>query len=161
MSIRDRENGWVRTPVALTLLLRLVPGYLFLTAGIEKVQGGWLSNGAGLRAMLETWLPHDWYRGFLQDTVLVHDSTFATLVVFGEILVGGLLLVGFLVRPASLVAMLMCLNYLCAKGEALVGFNAESMLLVILATALLVNPGRALGVDGFLYERLRVPTWFI
>ena len=72
-----------------------------------------------------------------------------------------LLLVGFLVRVASLLGLLMVLNFLLAKGSAVVGINAESLMLVILATALLVNPGRALGIDGFLYERLRLPTWLI
>lgn len=151
----------MRTPVALTLLLRLVPGYLFLLAGIEKMQGGWMNGGDGLRASLASWLPHDFYAGFLQDTVLANAPTFAKLVVLGELAVGGLLLIGLLVRPASLIAVVMCLNYLCGKGEALIGFSAESMLLVILLTAMIVNPGRALGVDGFLYERLRLPTWFI
>ena len=88
-------------------------------------------------------------------------STFAKLVVMGELAIGALLLIGLLVRPASFIAIVMCLNYLCGKGEALVGFNAESMLLVILVTAMLINPGRALGVDGFLYERLRLPNWII
>ena len=164
MAIRDREKGWVRTPVALTLLLRLVPGYLFLTAGISKFQNGWLTGG-GLKASVEGFVtsgqPFEWYRSFLQDTVLSNESTFAYLLVVGEVAVGGLLLIGFLVRPASLVGMFLCLNYLCAKGSALVGFNVESLFLVILATCLLVNPGRVLGVDGYLYERLRLPSWFI
>lgn len=165
MLSRDhREKGWVRTPVALTLLLRLVPGYLFLTAGINKVQTGWLTGG-GLKSALETFMttaaPYDWYKGFMTDTVIPNEVTFAYLLVIGEIAVGGLLLIGFLVRPASLVAIFLCLNYLCAKGGALIGFNVESLFLVILATCLLVNPGRALGVDGYLYERLRVPGWFV
>jgi len=154
----------VCAPVALTLLLRLVPGYLFLTAGINKIQNGWLSGG-GLRPTLEGFIssgqPFDWYRSFLQDTVLGNETTFAHLLVIGEVAVGGLLLIGFLVRPASLVGIFLCLNYLCAKGSALVGFNVESLFLVILATCLLVNPGRSLGVDGYLYDRLRLPAWFI
>jgi uncharacterized membrane protein YphA (DoxX/SURF4 family) len=164
LALVDREKGGVRTPVALTLLLRLVPGYLFLTAGIEKVQGGWLSGG-GLKTTLSSWVssgvPYDWYRSFLADTVIPNEVTFAYLIVIGEIAVGSLLLIGFFVRPASLIGIFLCLNYLCAKGSALVGFNVESLFLVILTTALLVNPGRALGVDGYLYERLRLPPWFI
>lgn len=159
-----REKGWIRTPVALTLLLRLVPGYLFLTAGINKIQSGWLTGG-GLKSALETFLataqPFDWYKGFMTDTVLQSEITFSYLLVIGEIVVGALLLIGFLVRPGSLVGIFLCLNYLCAKGGALIGFNVESLFIVILATCVLVNPGRALGVDGFLYERLRLPGWFV
>lgn len=164
MALRERERGWIRTPVVFTLLLRLVPGYLFLTAGIGKVQQGWLA-GEGLKATLASWLAkggtYTWYEPFLSETVLPNQELFATLVVVGEIAVGSLLLIGFLVRPASVIGIFMCLNYLLAKGHPLVGFNVESLFLVILATSMLVNPGRALGIDGFLYERLRLPSWLI
>jgi thiosulfate dehydrogenase [quinone] large subunit len=164
VALGQRERGWVRTPVAFTLLLRLVPGYLFLTAGINKIQSGWLS-GTGLQTTLEEWLSkggtYTWYEPLLTGTVIPNQDVFSYLIVIGELAVGSLLLVGFLVRPASLVGILMCLNYLFARGGALVGFSVESLFLVILVTVLLVNPGRALGIDGFLYERLRLPTWLI
>jgi thiosulfate dehydrogenase [quinone] large subunit len=164
LASRERERGLIRTPIVLTLLLRLVPGYLFLAAGIGKLQSGWL-GGRALETTVETWLAkggmYTWYGSFLQDTVLPNQDLFSSLVVIGEVVVGGLLLLGFLVRPASLVAVFMVLNFLLAQGHPLVGFNVESLLLVILITALLVNPGRSLGIDGFLYERLRLPTWLI
>lgn len=164
MALGERERGWVRTPVVFTLLLRLVPGYLFLSAGIGKLRGGWL-EGPGLKDTLEAWLnrggTYTWYEGFLTGTVIPNHETFSYLLVVGEIGVGILLLLGFLVRPASLLGMVMSLNFLLAKGQDLVGFSVESLLLVILVTALLVNPGRSLGIDGFLYERLRLPTWLI
>jgi uncharacterized membrane protein YphA (DoxX/SURF4 family) len=153
----------VQVPVIFTLLLRLIPGYLFLQAGIAKIQHGWPS--AGLRAAIEKWLAsggtYTWYEPFLTDVVLPNDRLFATLVLVGEIAVGSLLLIGFLVRPASLAGVFLVLNFLCAKGSSLVGLNVESLLLVILVTSMLVNPGRSLGVDGFLYERLRLPAWLI
>ncbi len=164
MALLERERGWVQTPVAFTLLLRLVPGYLFLTAGIGKIQGGWL-GGTGLKTTLEGWLAkggtYTWYESFLTGFVIPHQDLFSYLIVVGEIAVGSLLLIGFLVRPASVVGILMCLNFLFAKGAALVGFSVESLFLVILATSMMVNPGRSLGIDGFLYERLRLPTWLI
>jgi uncharacterized membrane protein YphA (DoxX/SURF4 family) len=164
VALGQRERGWVQTPVVFTLPLRLVPGYLFLTAAINKIQAGWL-GGTGLQTTLEEWLSrggtYTWYESFLRDTVIPHQDLFAHLVVIGEMAVGSLLLIGFLVRPASFVGILMCLNYLFAKGGALIGFSSESLFLILLATAMLVNPGRALGVDGFLYERLRLPRWLI
>jgi thiosulfate dehydrogenase [quinone] large subunit len=164
LASRERERGLIRTPIVLTLLLRLVPGYLFLAAGIGKIQGGWI-GGTALKTTLEAWLAkggmYTWYGSFLQESVIPSQDLFAYLVVIGEIAVGGLLLVGFLVRPASVVGILLVLNFLLAQGHPVIGFNVESLLLVILTTALLVNPGRSLGIDGFLYERLRLPTWLI
>lgn len=145
--------------IAYLLPLRLFCGWVFMNAGLSKLVGGWLS-GPQLHDTVASWLrdgrPYHFYAPFLRDVVLVHAARFAMLVSFGELLVGAALLAGLFTRAAALAGILLVGNFLLARGDSLAA-NDTAPMLVLLVTALLTNPGRALGLDAAL--RGRVPRW--
>src|SRR5215813_14633396 len=55
--------------------------------------------------------PVDWYKDFLETTVLPHATLFATLQTFGEVAVGIGLLFGLLTRRTALVGLFLAINF--------------------------------------------------
>lgn len=74
---------------------------------------------------------------------------------YGKILVGLCLIIGLLTRFSSAVGIFMFINYILgpgmARGGATLG-NSETFLIAMIVL-FLTNPGRTLGVDGFLFKR--------
>jgi thiosulfate dehydrogenase [quinone] large subunit len=130
-------------------LLRIFTGVQFIHAGVMKWD--WIGTGK-LAAMLSSWAANGAFAGYnrllIQD-VLPHAALFTYLVVFGEVCVGTLLVLGLLTRLAALLALVMNVNYLLATwhlGTASQGFN-ESLLVIEIAL-IAVGAGRALGMDA-------------
>jgi thiosulfate dehydrogenase [quinone] large subunit len=115
------------------LPIRLFLGFSWLTSGIGKAlseEGGWLDGGAALAAYWERAISipeaparppitYDWYRDFL--TMLLdggHESWFAYVVVFGEILVGLGLILGALTGIAAFFGALMNMSFLLAGSAS-------------------------------------------
>lgn len=112
------------------LPIRLFLGFSWLTSGWDKAVGqGWLDGGASLAgywqravAIPEQGHPpiaYDWYREFL--TILLnggHESWFAYVIVFGEILVGLGLIVGALTGIAAFFGALMNMSFLLAGSAS-------------------------------------------
>ncbi|MBI2990529.1 MAG: DoxX family membrane protein, partial [Deltaproteobacteria bacterium] len=89
------------------------------------------------------------------DVVAPNRELFGTLVMYGEILVGLCLVLGLLTRFSSAVGLFMLLNYYFGPGMARGGavLGQQQTFIVSLVVLLLTNPGRTLGVDGFLFKR--------
>ncbi len=100
------------------------------------------------------------YHHFLMHTVLPHSSLFTYLVVFGEIGVGLLLIVGLCTRISVLLAIVMNINYLLATwldGPISQGLN-ESFLAMEFAV-LISGAGRVFGLDAILARKR--PGWIL
>src|SRR5262245_24364029 len=150
--IEDYSSPLVGVPV------RLYTGYFFLKYGLEEVTVGF--GGAEVHGTLAKWAAgpaYDFYIPFLQRIAIPHAGLFAPLVAYGELAVGVLLLAGCVTRLAALGGIFLCLNFLFASGVPIVSTEMPSVFLLLLLTVYLTAPGRVVGVDGLLKQR--VPSW--
>ncbi|HSE89625.1 MAG TPA: DoxX family protein [Candidatus Binatia bacterium] len=150
MNLKERTYLWY------IALLRIYVGYYVLQQGIRKFQrdfprGDWIGRQIGDLGTIDL---YPWYKKFLIDYVVPHQELFGYLVTFGEILVGGCLLLGFLTRLSSFVGLFMLINYYLGPGMARGGASMaqQQTFIVALIIFLLSNPGRALGLDGLIFR---------
>jgi thiosulfate dehydrogenase [quinone] large subunit len=137
------------------LPVRFLIGFYFLRYGYQKCVGGFVS-GKDLTDSIQSWLPKsypEFYRGFLQSTVLPHASTFAWLVAVGEFLVGICLLLGLLTRLAAVMGMVMNVSYIMAMGLAPLAFHFNQLFVAGELVIVIGGAGRFLGLDYFLAKR--------
>lgn len=92
-------------------MLSVVMGVFLLFMGLSKV--GWLTDAGALTSRLYEWLEtarpaNRWY---LEHVAIPGAPVFARLVMLGELATGAALVVGFRVRLAAAVALLMILNF--------------------------------------------------
>jgi thiosulfate dehydrogenase (quinone) large subunit len=150
MNLNERTYLWY------IALLRIYIGYYMLMQGIGKFRrdfahGDWIGRQIGDLATIDL---YPWYKKFLIDYVVPHHELFGYLVIFGEILVGACLLLGFLTRFSSFVGLFMMINYYLGPGMARGGATMaqQQTFIVSMIIFLLSNPGRALGLDGLIFR---------
>jgi len=110
----------------LWLVVRLYVGWIWLEAGLEKVQNpAWTGSTAGVamkgfimgaiaKASGEHPAVQDWYAGFLNSVVVPNISVFSYLVAYGELLVGIALILGIFTGIAAFFGAFMNMNFLLA-----------------------------------------------
>lgn len=96
---------------------------------------------------------YGWYQNLLNSVVVPHTATFGTLVVIAEIYVGIALVLGFTTRLATLVALFLLINYLCAKGAAPWGPGIDQSDIILALIVLLGDAGRTFGLDKLIAKR--------
>lgn len=108
------------------LAVRLYVGWIWLEAGLEKVQNpAWAGSTAGVamkgfimgaiaKASEEHPAVQDWYAAFLNSFVLPNISVFSFVVAYGELLVGIALILGIFTGIAAFFGGLMNMNFLLA-----------------------------------------------
>lgn len=145
-----------RTFLAYFVPLRLYVGYYLLLQGIRKYQrdfphGDWIGRQIGDLSNVDLF---PWYKSFLTNYVVPHRELFGYLVTAGEILVGGCLLLGLFTRFSALVGLFMLINYYLGPGMARGGVSMaqQQIFIVSLVIIFLANPGRILGLDGFIFK---------
>jgi len=95
--------------------------------------------------------PIDWYKHFLEDTVLPNSRVFATLQTFGEVAVGLGLILGLLTGLTAVVALLLCLNYGLATQWMSFGQQGFHVLLITsMVIFLFARAGRVWGLDRWI-----------
>ncbi len=98
--------------------------------------------------------PVDWYKSFLEGTVLPNSSLFATLQTFGEAAVGLGLILGLLTGLTAIVGLYLSLNYGLASQWMSFGQQGFHVLLV---TSMIIfyfaRAGRTWGLDGVILSR--------
>jgi len=95
--------------------------------------------------------PVEWYKNFLEGTVLPNSKLFATLQTFGEAAVGLGLILGLLTGLTALVGLFLCLNYGLASQWMSFGQQGFHLLLVTsMVIFLFARAGRTWGVDQLL-----------
>lgn len=94
-------------------------GVFFLFMGLQKI--AWLMDGGLLTAELRDWLTRapPLSRWYLETIAIPGAPVFARLVLVGELAVAAALLLGVCMRSASVLGILMVLNFHVAMGVAL------------------------------------------
>ncbi len=146
---RKRFQLW---PVAL---LRIYTGIFFAWHGFGKISGGNFADSMNsfLTARLES--SFSFYRPFIEVIVLPNSGIVATMVAWGELLIGLALVVGLATRYAAVAGAFMVANFWFAKGEPfLAGSNHDVIWLVILIVLAAIPAGRVAGLDDGLSDRM-------
>jgi uncharacterized membrane protein YphA (DoxX/SURF4 family) len=138
--------------------LRIAVGVLFLIFAEYKVFGAEFTRGGGFPLWINRFLAEGSYpfmAPILKDFVLPHAKFWAFLVAYGELAIGLALVLGVLVRTASvfglayMMALLFSSNYPAAHAAFWQYFGASldhSVLLLCFATFALGNADQALAL---------------
>jgi uncharacterized membrane protein YphA (DoxX/SURF4 family) len=103
---------------------------------------------------------YSWYQHFISAVVIPHAARFSTLVLVAEIYVAIALVFGLTTRLAACVAIFLCFNYMCAKGDPFWGPGIDQSDIILAIIILLSDAGRIFGIDRFLHRQLaKVPIW--
>ncbi len=99
--------------------LRIAVGVLFLIFGEYKVFGAQFTTGGGFQFWITHFLQdgaYPWMVPVLRDFVLPHARAIAFLVAYGELAIGLSLVLGILVRTASICGFIYMLTLLFASN---------------------------------------------
>jgi uncharacterized membrane protein YphA (DoxX/SURF4 family) len=143
------------------VILRLYVGVVFLVAVLPKFQRDFTPGLVVFLEQVALDRGHPFYQQFVQGVVLPNAGAFAALVSWGELLVGVTLILGLLTRFSAMVALVLTLNYMFAKGAWFWTPSSNDAAFVAISLALLIGAaGRTLGLDAFLARRWpRSPFW--
>lgn len=138
-------------------LLRIATGAALLAPGIHKL--AWLANPT-LDAQLKLWSAAQHNALVLKylNFMLPHAPVLARVVVAGELILGVMLILGFLTPLAAALGFLMVANFHFASGAMLsldyVTGQDGLVFLLVFPVLLLGRAGLSVGVDGLLGKRL-------
>lgn len=144
-------------PVAF---LRMYMGYHFLSVGFKHTDSGFLTLPQ-LSGMIQQHLPSssapEWMVAFMESVVVPNWSVFSYLLTYSEFIIGIAMLLGFLVRPISLVAIVYCYCFMFISD---LGMSALYQVLMVLFFILAwIGAGRSFGMDYYFFKRHRGVWW--
>ncbi|HEY3118485.1 MAG TPA: TQO small subunit DoxD [Chloroflexota bacterium] len=155
-------------PAQWLAVLRIVVGLYFVKSLITKMSFVMLGGILPLPAVSERWLtvmpkivakqasenPVTFYKQFLEGTVLHHSNVFAQLTAWGETVTGLGLTLGLLTGAASLVGLILVINYGLATQWMSPGQQGFHLVLFFLMLAFFfARAGCSWGIDGWLARR--------
>jgi thiosulfate dehydrogenase (quinone) large subunit len=155
-------------PAEWLAVLRIVVGLYFVKSLVTKMSFVMLGGILPMPAVSERWLtvmpkivarqasenPLTFYKAFLEGTVLPQSNVFAQLTAWGETVVGVGLTLGLLTGLASLVGLVLVINYGLATQWMSPGQQGFHLVLTFLMLAFfLARAGRTWGLDGWLARR--------
>ena len=98
-----------------------------------------------------------WYRLLLSEYVIQYWQVAAFLFIGLQLVIGISYVIGYVVRPVSILAVLLCLNYFAIHSvEREVFFKLLIACHIMLAW---VGAGRCLGLDYYFFKRRRGLLW--
>ena len=168
MAHRAQGAVTMNHPADWLAVLRIVVGLYFVKSLVTKMSFVMLGGILPLPAVSERWLtvmpkivakqasenPLAFYKQFLEGTVLTHSNIFAQLTAWGETVAGIGLTLGLLTGVASLVGLVLVVNYGLATQWMSPGQQGFHLVLFFLMLAFfLARAGRIWGVDGWLARR--------
>jgi len=139
------------------VFLRVFIGAVFLQQGMDKLALG--NAGLGFDPALENFLAvavergYSFYTPFLESVVVPNSPIFALLITWAELFVGVSLLIGFLTRYGTFMAMFLALNMALSQGMGLVSPTVEAMTVWVAFTLMITSAGRSWGLDSALHNR--------
>jgi uncharacterized membrane protein YphA (DoxX/SURF4 family) len=155
-------------PAEWLTVLRIVVGLYFVKSLVTKMSIVMLGGVIPVPVVSERWLvvmpkivakqasenPLGFYKQFLEGTVLPHSNLFAHLTAWGETVTGIGLTLGLLTGLASLVGLILVINYGLATQWMSPGQQGFHLVLFFLMLAFFfTRAGRAWGIDGWLARR--------
>lgn len=144
-------------PVAF---LRIFIGYYFFSQALVNFNGVFLTQPR-LAAAITEWLPQSgapsWYAYILEMYVVPNWQVFAYIITYCQFIVGISFIIGFLVRPISILGIFLVANLYFGGGEA--NLELQKVLVALFITLLWIGGGRCLGIDYFFYKRQRGIWW--
>ncbi|HZS46897.1 MAG TPA: DoxX family membrane protein [Blastocatellia bacterium] len=156
MSSRRSVPSYNRDPQPSRWLavLRIYTGCWFLWLGVSKILNGFISNFPHLIIEYANRPLFVFYQSFLTNVVTPNAQVFAITIVVVEILIGLLLILGFLNRLTTLIALVLTVNYFLALAKDGMIFLALTLTGIIVVLVLLGSAaGRVWGMDASLYRR--------
>ncbi|RYZ75460.1 MAG: DoxX family membrane protein [Proteobacteria bacterium] len=145
-------------PVAF---LRVFLGYYYFNQALIQLHGDFLTH-AYLAEDVRNFLPRstapDWYKHFLEVIVIPNWQIFAWAIVVIHLVIGLSYILGYLVRPMSVIAVLLGFNLMMALGTQQYELQT-TFVLVIHFTLGWLGAGRCLGLDYYFYKRRRGIWW--
>jgi uncharacterized membrane protein YphA (DoxX/SURF4 family) len=155
-------------PADWMAVLRIVVGLYFVKSLVTKMSLIMLGGVLPIPAVSERWLtvmpkivakqasenPLVFYKQFLEGTVLPQSNVFAQLTAWGETVVGLGLTLGLLTGLASLVGLVLVINYGLATQWMSPGQQGFHLVLSFLMLAFFfTRAGRTWGLDGWIARR--------
>ena len=145
----------LRIAVGLYFAKAVVTKMTIVLAGgflpVPAVQDRWIGVMPKIVSKQASENPILFYKQFLEGTVLTHSNLFAHLTAWGETVVGLGLTLGFCTGIASLVGLVLVINYGLATQWMSAGQQGFHMLLVTLMIAFFFSrAGRTWGLDGWI-----------
>ena len=162
------ENVTMSHPAQWLAVLRMVVGLYFVKSLLTKMSIVMLGGVLPIPAVSDRWLevmpkivtrqasenPIAFYKHFLEGTVIPHSNVFAQLTAWGETAVGIGLTLGLLTGLASIVGLLLVVNYGLATQWMSPGQQGFHIVLFFLMLAFfLARAGRKWGIDAWLARR--------
>jgi thiosulfate dehydrogenase [quinone] large subunit len=153
----DRIDSRSRKRVRLWPLaaLRIYTGIFFFWHGLGKLRSGKFADSMSdfLTSKLDT--AYAFYRPLIDIVFLPSSHLFASLVEWGELLIGLALILGLATRYAAFSGAFLVLNFWFAKGDTFLGgANHDAVWFVIFLVLAFVPAGRVAGLDDSLSDRL-------
>ena len=161
-------NATMSHPAEWLALLRIVVGLYFVKSLVTKMSMVMLGGLLPIPAASERWFtvmpkivakqasenPLAFYKHFLEGAVLPNSNLFAQLTAWGETVVGLGLTLGILTGLASLVGLVLVINYGLATQWMSPGQQGFHLLLFFLMLAFFfARAGRTWGIDSWLAQR--------
>jgi uncharacterized membrane protein YphA (DoxX/SURF4 family) len=155
-------------PAQWLALLRIVVGLYFVKSLVTKMSLVMVGGILPVPVVSERWLtvmpkivarqasenPLGFYKQFLEGTVLSNSNLFAQLTAWGETVTGLGLTLGLLTGVASLVGLVLVINYGLATQWMSPGQQGFHLVLLFLMLAFFfARAGRTWGVDGWIARR--------
>lgn len=144
-------------PVAF---LRVYLGFFYIEQARFHHQGDF-STSPMLGEMIRQWVPSSgapsWYQDFLIHIVAEQWQAFSNLISITELIIGIALVIGYLVRPITLVAALVALQFLWISNPDQ-SILYKTLIAVNLCLCWL-GAGRCFGIDYYFYKKMRGWLW--
>ncbi|MGZ3769200.1 MAG: DoxX family membrane protein [Bdellovibrio sp.] len=140
--------------------LRIFLGYYYLDHALAKFRGDFLSRPHIADQMAE-WVPSShapsWFKIFASSQMIPNWQTVAFIILGLEFAIAVSYIIGYVVRPVALLAVLLCFMMLFISGPGM-----EDLYKTFLAIHLIlawVGAGRCLGFDYYFFKRRRGLWW--
>ena len=140
--------------------LRIFLGYFYLDLAFKDwknyVAIGNSVSELFLEALNKPMMP-GWYRILLSEQIIPHWNIIAFVIIGLQLAVGISYVIGYVVRPISVIAIFLCLNYLTLSLV-----DKETFFKLMIACHVLlawVGAGRCLGIDYYFFKRRRGLWW--
>lgn len=110
------------------------------------------------RKGLETGTLPPWYADFIQNIFIPHGNYFAYGILILEFATAISYLLGYMVRPVSVIVGLLCLHFMAVALSPSEILQLKTFVVIHISLAWL-GAGRCLGFDYFFYKRHRGIWW--